>query len=180
MELRLFKVVSIIFLTIYVLILVSSCNIQEDITSNNGGDIIEQLQKEVPFTIIVPTYLPMDISSYPTGILGPGKGVTDNSVAVGFGYSSRGSNTKFIDIYEESGQVIFHPSGPSSLYLEIRGVRVLEEEAELVIQSESPSDSTMLYGYFYGWNQNEVNFKVTIYGYDRSESRKVVESMIKQ
>jgi len=166
------KVAGIIFLLSCVLIL-ASCSIL------NGSYVFEILQKEVPFTIIVPTYLPADISPHPAGILGPGTGAySENSVAVGFGYSNE-SNTKFIDIYEENGEVIFHPARPSSVYLEIRGVQVLEEEAEVIIPSESPSDNTVMHGYFYGWNQNGVIFEVTIFGYEKTECRKVIESMIK-
>lgn len=171
------KISGIIFLLVCVLILVS-CNILSGTTPTNGTDILEELQKEVPFTIIIPKYLPADISPYPTGILGPAQGAnSDNSVAVGFGYSKDGSNTKFIDIYEESGEVIFHPSKPSSVYLKIRGVQVLEEGSAVVIPSSS--GNTMVRGYFYGWNLNGVNFKITIYGYTLDEGRRVVESMIK-
>ena len=171
--------VTTVFLLVCVLILVSSCNVPNGTSSSNVGGIIENLQKEVPFTIVIPAYLPVGISPYPTGILGPGKGrFSDSSIMVGFGYSKKGSNTEGIDIYEENYEVTFIPSYPSSVYLNIRGVQVLEEESELVLPSESPSENKILNGYFYGWNRNGINFELTIYGYEIDEGRKVVESMI--
>jgi hypothetical protein len=122
------KIAEIIILLVCMLIL-ASCNILGGTTSTNGSDIIEKLQKEVPFTIIVPAYLPADISPYPTEFFGPSNGVTsDNSVGVGFTYNKHGSNTEFIHIDEESGQVTFHPSRPSSLLLDVGVFRYLKKK----------------------------------------------------
>jgi len=170
-------IAGMIFLLGCVLILVS-CNIISGTTSTKSGEIFEKLQKEVPFTIVVPTYLPKDISHYPSLILGPGKTPSDeNSVMVGFGYSDR-SNTKYIRINEENREVTFYPSRPSSVYFDIRGTRILEEPTESFTPSQSPSKGNLLPGFLYGWNHNGVNFKLTIYGYGTDEGRKIVESML--
>ncbi len=174
------KMVKTLLPVVCVLTLLLSCKTLDRTTPTSGMGTIEELRKQVPFTIIVPSYLPDDVSPYPVGILGPGKGPSsDNSVMVGFGYTKSGTDAKFIDIYEENCEVAFHPSRPSSIYLDIAGTQVLEQESELALASKSPSGSATMRGYFYAWSRDGINCKVTIYGYGQGEGRRVVESMIR-
>jgi hypothetical protein len=91
-------------------------------------------------------------------------------IGLGFGNNK---TEKFIWITEENLKITKDPSRSSSIYLDISGIRVLEEESDLPW-----SDSTR--GLLYAWNQNGVHFNVIIDGFDRSECRKVIESMTKQ
>jgi hypothetical protein len=82
-------------------------------------------------------------------------------------------------IVDEGNQnVIFYPSKPSSIFLDIEGIKVLEEQTELLVPSDKTGDDQLLSGFFYAWNLGEMNLQVTIFGYEREESQKVIDSMM--
>ncbi len=171
---------ALLIAVVLLLIPLSACSL---VNRNSSYDYnaIEKVQKEVPFTIVIPTYFPKDIKPYPTVISGPGEGAfSDKSIAIGLTYEEKGTNN-FIWIMEENHTSIAVPSRPSSVYLDIEGTKVLEEEAELPYwpNPSNSSDSDLLRGILYDWNRSGVNFQVRIFGYDREECRKVIESMIK-
>jgi len=148
--------------------LASSCSLLNP--PRHGAQIIADLQKQLPFTLVVPTYLPPGFLSYPAGIAGPGKGPgSENSVEVGFGYEHEKGSDRHIWIVEENFEYNFLPSRPTSIFIDIKGTKVLEEDTELDV----------LLGFRYAWNQGGVSVQVNVYGYGKDESRKVVESMIR-
>jgi hypothetical protein len=160
------------------LLVLSSCGILSGTTTRDSDLFFDELQKEVPFTIIVPSYLPKDISPYPSGYLLPEKNPSyENPVMIGFGYSNR-SESKFIDITQENGEVTFHSSRPSSVYFEIGGTSILEEETEVYAPSISLSDSGLLHGIYYGWSHNGVSFTLSIFGYVTYEGIKIVVTIL--
>lgn len=153
--------------------------------SEHETDIIEKLQKEVPFTIVVPThfYFPKGILPYPTGGSEPGEGSVPDSLVIGLTYAERTTNNNVIWIFEENHTANPVPSQPSSIYLDIGGIRVLEEEIEMyngTSPSEPSDDSEVFQGIIYAWNRDGIRFDVLISGYGKSECRKVIESMIIQ
>jgi hypothetical protein len=131
-------------------------------------------QKNVPFRIVVPTYLPPNMKNYPISISPPDKGtISDNSIIMGIRFAAKDSNN-YILIYEESEDIIVNdvPSYyEEHVYLDINGIKVLEEKA---------GGFTIVENYDYNWNQNGVHFKTEIAGNNQAECRKVVESMVKQ
>jgi len=142
-------------------------------SSGHDNDIIEELQKEVPFTIVTPTYFPEGIEPYPSNIGGPSKG-SDEVVGLTLGYRERGTNNG-IFIIEENREVIFIPSGSSAIYLDFAGTQVLEEEGEFLFLAQTDTKVPQLR---YLWNSDGVNVDVTTLGYERDEARKVISSMI--
>jgi hypothetical protein len=139
------------------------------------SNVIEIKQKLVPFTITVPTYFPEGFQPYPVAFSGPGQGVaSDTSVVITFTYQEIGT-TNLIFITEENYEVIPMPGGSSFTYLDIKGIKVLEQE----VAQPWPDSSNLLKGLSYGWNQGGVNIDVKIYGYGQAESRKIIESMVK-
>ncbi len=159
----------------------SACGLMNE-NSGYDTDIVEKLQKEVPFTIVIPTYFPDGIPPYPTGISGPSEGKTSESVGIGFSFYDDKDNRRFIFIGEENYTITHISSDPTSIYLDIGGVQVLEEDINTYVLSDPDdpeSTPELIQGALYRWNRDGVSFLVAIYGYDRDECRKVVESMIK-
>lgn len=141
-------------------------------SSSNG--VIEKLQKEVPYTIVTPKYLPRDMEAYPSRIGGPIKDPHfEDAVRISLTYYQKEGNNEII-IDEENAEINATPSGNFSAFLSINGINVLEEIANLQIPG-----TNLINGFYYGWNQNGVHLTVRILGYDRDECRKVIESMIK-
>jgi hypothetical protein len=78
-------------------------------------------------------------------------------------------------IVDEGNQnVIFYPSKPSSTFLDIEEIKVLEEQTELLIPSDKAGNNQSLIGLFYAWNSGEMNLQVTIFGYEREEAQKML------
>ena len=156
-----------------------SCGLINRSYEETGSKIIETLQKEVPFTIVVPTYFPKDIKPYPGEVSGPDTISPANSIEFGLTYYGEG-NDKFIRIMELNHESKPEPSSSNSSFLSINGISVLEEDAELPIPSKSntPTGTTVIKGILYDWNQKGINFQVYIFGYGKDESRKIIESMI--
>jgi hypothetical protein len=67
-------------------LVISSCN-----SVSRNDQIIQKLQKQVPFTLVVPTYLPTGFYAYPTEIGEPTKGSNDY-VELRLIYQKRGFN----------------------------------------------------------------------------------------
>ncbi len=157
--------------------LLLSCSFEgEDITVFNTNDL-ESIQKEVPFTIILPAYLPEDIGLYTYMLQGPfnvGEGVLLGTIE----YQKQGSDEDIIIEEQNSSFNIYsYPAADSeSTYLDINGIKILEEKDP---EELYPPNTPTKYGFGYSWNKNGTDFSVTISGYDQDECRKIVESMIK-
>ncbi len=142
---------------------------------------VRKIQGKVPFTIILPTYLPNDIGPQPYLVQGPFK-MNGETLLVKIGYQKRGSdNDTFKGIFIEEQNSSFYTntdseSHPERTYLNFRGTKVHEEETEAV---PYPPGDPVAHGFRYFWNRDGVDFHIDIFGYSKDECRKVIESMIK-
>ena len=148
------------------LILVTGCANNQAVANK----VISEIQKDVPFTLILPSYLPRGVRTIPAGINGPTVDETDASVIVGITYAN--SSEKFVDVTEENVNISWVPSHPYVIY-NINGVEVMSQSTAIA------SATKITNGFMCVWNKNGIHFEVAIYGYDQTEGKKVVESMIK-
>lgn len=139
-------------------------------------DSLERAQQEVPFTIILPTYLPENIDHHhPYEISAPvrdsGSVVTD--VIVEILYRAKGKIA--ITIRETSGISIMEPNPEDEpVYLDISGVKVLCQKTYLY------GGPVIEEGLLFPWNQNGRTFGVRVYTFSQDEGIRIVESMIVQ
>jgi hypothetical protein len=175
LKMRYFLIIFSAFIIIF-----SGCKGPNPTTSQSNDKIFQELQQKVPFTIIIPTYLPPEIYPYPSSISGPGKGThSDYSTSVGIHYMDKNMK-KYVSIFEENYENIsFQPSNPSGVFINIAGINILQEETQNIIPSLDSKSGETIQGYYFAWVNNGININVLIYGYDLNESRKVIESMIK-
>ena len=135
---------------------------------------LERAQREIPFTIIVPEYLPDNLDPYsPYLIEGPVKGSSGNeNIRVEVSYKAYGKPE--IDIIENSEKFLMLPNPDlDPVYLDIGGVQVLQQEAHMY-------GNPIIEGLHFDWNQSGRTFSVRIFEYSQDEGIKIVESMIKQ
>jgi hypothetical protein len=138
-------------------------------TSNLG-----RAQQEIPFTIILPTYLPDNLDpDSPYEIIGPVEGSTENeNVEVRISYRSGGY--RIIEIFENSQTIIMLPTPElNPIYHDIAGIQVLQQETHLY-------GETITEGLSFNWNQGVFTFSVVVFSYSQDEAIKIVESMIEQ
>jgi hypothetical protein len=176
-EMSIFKY-SCIVAFLVLITLVSGCADNVETTRQNSGQYLLELQKEVPFTIVIPKYFPREIPSDPVVISGPSSAPElEHSVSFGLIFRAKGSE-KSIHISEQNLEKVAMPSEVDSIYLDILGVKVLEENmvTSVLISKNKRVDVS---GFYYGWYHNAVFFDVEILGFDKQVSRKVIESMIK-
>jgi hypothetical protein len=134
---------------------------------------IQRAQKEIPFTIITPTYLP-DIfgSNYPYQIDGPVKADKYHEVEVTISYV-KDNITIYITEYNIT-RIMSPTKELNPVYLDIAGTRVLRQMAQQM------SSTNITEGLIFDWIQNRLTFSVETYSISENESLKVVESMISQ
>jgi hypothetical protein len=137
---------------------------------------VERAQEEIPFTIVLPTYLPDGIGPLPYMIEGPVKGTSDEqTVRLMIRYQDDGGDhVMFID--EQNSSFYEHIVGFEGTFLDIAGIQVLEDEMDSPVISSSGMEIHQ--GLQYKWHLDGVDFDVDIFGYDRDEARKIVTSMI--
>ncbi len=171
------RILKIIFLLICILTPVSACQ-----TANrNQEDPIEMLQKEAPFTIVVPTYFPPGIIHKPIIVTGPEKGKSENSVWISLYYRDKGESNNSIHIIEENAKLTIAPSQPSNTYFNYRGIEILEEEEVMIVPNSYTlhGNGSGITGLSYRWYWNGVSFTLYVLGYSKDEGRRVVQSLIK-
>ena len=134
---------------------------------------VKLAQAEIPFTIVLPKYLPGDLGlDYLYQISGPVRkeGSTVTHIEIMFR-----KGDKEIDIREENKIVEWMPSEElNPVYTNIAGLQVLRENSHIF------TDSGTVEGRLFLWNQNEVNISVGVYAITKDEATKIVESMISQ
>ena len=178
-----FKLKFILTITVLIILslLLSSCVSESNNKSHwfvdeNGNfhtNDVSLAQKKIPFTIIIPTYLP-DImgTNYPYQIDGPVKADKYHEVEV---YISYYKDDKMIFITENNITRIMSPTKElNPVYLDIAGTRVLRQIAQQM------SSTKITEGLGFDWIQNRLTFRVDTYSFNEDESFKIVESMIKQ
>ena len=114
---------------------------------------LTRLQRETPFIIIIPSYLPVEVSSSPVMYIKTIGMNSKNDVDVQFAYWN---SPKCVTI-KEVNYVIKWGLNPGDSYTQINGIKVLQ------MPSKNYSDGVI----------------VDMWDFGEEESRKVVESMIK-
>ena len=135
-----------------------------------------RLQKEVPFTIIYPEYLPAGLKIIPPHLAKWTGEWTTNDVDVEIQYSDS-PNSVIID--EVNSAVTFvSPEDEQYSSFEVNGINV--SEAQFLRTVPNPSGQPLNKTEFvYSWQKNNISFEGNIIGYDQPEARKIIESMIK-
>lgn len=133
---------------------------------------IARAQKEIPFPILLPTYVPNEQkgSSLPQ-VTGPLRAYQyDGEIEINILYlvNLDSGVVGTIDINESNYPVL--PGDPKIN----PGLESMEINGEIVIREGNPPDS--IYYYF---NQNSVYFVVIFYDFPSDEALKVIESMVK-
>jgi hypothetical protein len=134
---------------------------------------LKRAQKEIPFTIVIPNYIP-DIlgNNYVYGIVGPFKDDTNNSVSVQITYVQKDFQ---IYISEYNVLRVIQPNDElKPIYRDVDGIKVLQQEAQMA------GGSGIIEGLRFNWNRNRLSFEVVIYNIPEEEGIKIVESMITQ
>jgi hypothetical protein len=125
---------------------------------------LDYLQKQVPFTIVIPTYFPPGISHNPVQIESPEQD-PDKKPQIELSYQNEGL-AHSMDITEDYEEIQMS----ANIIFEIRGIQINEEIGNFIRPEYS--------GSVYSWNLNGVNFNVMILGYDETTCRNVISSMI--
>ena len=164
-----------------------SCNSGEELlwTTDQYGRFITQdlarAQEEIPFPIVVPSYLPDNLGKYPL-ITGPLKGQwKEDELEVDVVYQAVGLiSDGLIEINEYNHSVTLGDPAlnPGYVYSEIAGTEVVETEHTRSMLGDE--GVIHISGWIFGWNKDDVYFVVQINGYDRDTTVKIVESMIEQ
>jgi len=160
---RIIGLVSISFLVM----IITGCTNKQAI----AAELIASVQKDVPFTIVVPTYFPRDVKVIPIGISAPTTNEITNSVWVGITYYGS-SSEKTIILYEENREMNLVPTGSYETF-NVNDIEVIDEPTTM------GSATKITHGFLYSWNRDGVNFQVRLFGYNQTEGKKIVESMIK-
>jgi hypothetical protein len=129
-------------------------------------------QKETPFTIIVPSYLPNDINHMPV-IQGRAKSNFLNEEPITINYYKNGSQK--ITILEHNMTMSTFGDNDTTL-LVFDNVEVLEMTTSGI--SVIDNKYTSIPGYVYNWNKGGVHYNLHIFEFPRDEGRKIVDSMI--
>lgn len=159
---------------------------QDGSIRTNDVTRLKELQEKVPLTIILPEYLPGGLKSY--------------NIELAFFYEPNYygkvptlrilldslSSARDVRLIEGRAQDEYPPISstdslaerlPDYTAIELAGIEVLEHSGiGTVVRSDQ---QTQVSSFKYLWLQNDLLFSVDVLGYDQSESRKIIESMIK-
>lgn len=139
---------------------------------------LARAQKEIPFPIIIPTYLPDERPQKPLPLIdGPlSNPRDDNEINVNIKYSlSLGGNTIGYLIIEENNYPLIPPDpelNPDYEYIVILGKELVKREGNVGL---GPG-----WIYFLNLNDQGVHWYIQAYNFSADEAYKIVESMIKQ
>jgi len=140
----------------------------------------EKAQEQIPFDLVIPSYLPTDIDKKPY-IKAPLKS-NANEVTVLIKYRSvdeMSGNSIHIDEFNGKASPGDPSLNPGLTEKEIAGVQIIESEH--TIRYKPPSgDAVGVQGFVFLWQQKDVFLDVGIYGYEYDEAVKIIESLIQQ
>jgi hypothetical protein len=146
----------------------------EDFQTNDQA----RAQEQIPFVIILPTYLPVDVSDVPT-IRGQLKDtVAKENIHVYLFYVEKIGRTDTITIEESYNLIQRIPVGKNSVLYSINGVEILKEDFEIIAIFPDGAKGKPIPMFQFTWNSNGNHFEVKIQNHTIDESKKVVESMI--
>jgi len=168
-------------------IIFTGCGINQTVNNNDSnnnlvwwidpnGDFhtndLHRAQGQIPFIIIIPSYLPANFSYDNMRILGPYESeiVEDIEIEITF---KRDDDRVYIR--EHNHLIFMKPNNElDPIYHDIAGVIVLRQIAQIV------DSSGITEGLVFDWNQNNVAFSVELFNVSEDEGIKIVESMITQ
>lgn len=133
---------------------------------------IERAQKEIPFTIILPQYLPEYMDPNLFKIVGPFRDAYLDGIEIEIEYIT-GDNLIYIS--EQNVRLIMEPNEElDPMYLDISGTMVLRQETGMA------GSSGITEGLRFDWNQDGITFAVRVFSISEEEGLKIVESMVTQ
>jgi len=170
------KVLTLVFGLILVFVF-SSCSTNNQIywfvDANDifHTDNLELAQKEIPFVLVIPTYIPKVIGNeYYFEIRGPIRDLNSQNIDVVIRY---GKDDYEIDIREQNRAIVMNPNPElEPVYFDIEGVQVLRQ----ITAYHTGAGTTE--GLSFNWNSDELTFRIEIYNISEEEGLKIVESMI--
>jgi hypothetical protein len=143
---------------------------------------VTRLQKEVPFTIILPEYLPDGFKSYEL-VMTMHKIDQVVNLRIMYYYLTKAGEIQILESEPSDPYPrplppgLFAKMNPDYTPIDLGGMEVLENIGfDDIIWS---GQKTRLSSLQYIWEQNNLHFSVDIIGYDQVESRKIIESMLK-
>jgi hypothetical protein len=181
-------IVVALFSVIYLPIVATSCS-HENI-SNSNSDIfwftdppdvfhtndLQRAQKEIPFTIVLPNYLPNDFSPCPYMIEGPLGASVEDTINVRITYQEKSISDYAIFIDEQNTSFNTNIMDSDGTWFTIAGVQIFEGEFDS--EKLFSSETQIVMGLYYKWNQNGIDINVDFLGFEQNEARKVIESMV--
>ena len=179
------KIRYIAFVTSLSLLMISGCSSQLKWTEYEGifaTKDFERAQKEIPFTIILPTYLPYDQQddNIPD-IQGPLKDFQDHErikVTVAYSVDIQKEKRGLILIYECNYIVsLVDDENDSDVYEYNPDLELITIGNIPVIKTKDDWSSDT---HYYNFNSNNIYYLVEIHDIPVKECNKVVESMINQ
>lgn len=136
----------------------------------------QRLQKEIPFTIILPKYLPQDIPTLPPELSKNTGEYADKDVDIKIQYSASPNS---IIIEEVNLPITFiSPEDPQYANFNVNNINVSEDQFLRTVSDNSGQPINKI-EFEYSWHKNNISFDGRIIGYNQTESRKIIESMIK-
>ncbi len=154
--------------------------------NKNAGTIetndVARLQKELPFIIILPEYLPDGLQSYKLIINYPYLDQIKELTIIYYDLK----NAREIQIFEGPpvdgyprplAPGLLAKMHPDYVPIELAGEEVLEfiGYGEIIRSAKAIQVSSCQYI----WERNNLHFSSDILGYDKTEARKIIESMIR-
>ena len=129
-----------------------------------GGKTIDiaQIQKDTPFAIIIPTYIPEKLGSdYTFQIKGPIEDPVLHSIEVDINYANQATK---IYISEQSHMSVMIPNEElEPVYYEIAGTKVLRQKTGLITSTGEVE------GISFDWNPSGLTFSVEIFNISEEE-----------
>lgn len=138
-------------------------------------NVLSIAQKQTPFSIVLPSYLPDDISPIPH-FSGRALDEWDDDISLIVSYRNIKPGSEMI-IIEEYNVIITVVPGEDSEYLMFGDTQVLERR-DTALSMDENDQFIDVDAYYYSWNSNGIHFDVSISDYDNEEARNVVRSMI--
>jgi hypothetical protein len=180
-----------IFIILNLVFLFSGCNrnpYSDNLTRLNGGAFITQdlnaAQYEIPYKIVLPIYLPIDMESkdsYFVIICEPQFDSNYNKIkGIIITYRNK-SEDKMLVIYENYLQykmITIYEKGKDPI--NINGINITLGLAEPRTGNADLGSVNDSWGLAFYWDYDDIRYRIDTYSISEKDSLKIIESMIKQ
>jgi len=141
------------------------------------NDIL-RLQKEVPYHIVLPKYIPIELTEYPPYFI---KGINseDSSVLLIITYEAHSGPYRKIYIREDNSLISRDYSSLADdgfVLWVFKETQIFEKSS--IHKGLSDIEKKEVIQRNYIWNWNSINFDCTIVDYDQNEARSIIKSII--